>query len=141
MTTTLAAVFDRYDLEALADLDLAASIPLVDFARQGDVLVVPERLDRRATARMTPDTAVPPEGIAVVRGEFGGHTHLLVAEGRVLYDARDPRTGSVVAAFEVADGATAYLLHPEHGGIGFVPGSYTVRRQREWDTTIRFVAD
>ncbi|MCO6011304.1 hypothetical protein NE236_40780 [Actinoallomurus purpureus] len=38
--------------------------------------------------------------------------------------------------------APVYLLHPEHGATGCVPGTYVVRRQREQEgRRSRLVAD
>lgn len=104
--------------------------------RQGDVIVIP-----------TPDAEVPASakqvpgvGVAVVRGENGGNTHLLLAAGPVRYAEIDEGTLDI-GVFTVADEATAYLAHPEHGYAGIAPGTYTVRRQREQADEIRMVAD
>ncbi|MDL2079079.1 hypothetical protein QNN03_21825 [Streptomyces sp. GXMU-J15] len=39
-------------------------------------------------------------------------------------------------AMAVHEGATAYILHPEHGAMGHAPGTYLVRRQAELDDRI-----
>lgn len=104
--------------------------------RQGDVLVMP---DCKAQAT----TVVPANGTPVVRGENGGNTHAIYADGPGVLcdthpaDARDLR----VATLLVPEGAVAYLGHPEHAFTGIGPGSYTIRRQREMAETLRVVAD
>ncbi|MFD0857027.1 hypothetical protein ACFQ07_32670, partial [Actinomadura adrarensis] len=77
-----------------------------------------------------PTTPVPVVGVAVVRGEAGGHTHLLLASGDVRYDAREA-DGITLGTLQVGDGATAWLDHPEHGNTGIAPGLYELRRKRE----------
>ena len=83
---------------------------------------------------------VPPEGIPVVRGEAGGNTHLLVAEGPVSW-APNTTDRAIQGSLVVEEGGVAYLTHPEHGCQGIGPGHYTVRRQREQAEEIRIVAD
>lgn len=39
-------------------------------------------------------------------------------------------------AMAVHEGATAYILDPEHGAMGHAPGTYLVRRQAELDDRI-----
>ncbi len=134
MDTTLADLLARSGRTVLDHLDRQAAIPVVDFARQGDVIVIPDRVlpvHGRAT------TPVPAEGVAVVEG---GNTHLLMAEGAVRYDAL-PAPSLRLGTLTVPVGATAYLLHPEHGAVGLRPGSYTVSRQREQYEVARLVED
>jgi hypothetical protein len=70
-----------------------------------------------------------------VRGEFGGHTHTLLAEGAVAFDAATGEEGLDIGVLTVAAGATAFLAHPEHAYSGIGPGTYVLRRQRELDTS------
>lgn len=100
---------------------------------QGDIVIVPTRASAKA------GVPVPAEGVAVVRGENGGHTHLLIGEG-VTWAPASVR-GQTLGVMTVPEGGTAYLLHPEHGGNAMGPGAYTVRRQREQADAIRLVAD
>lgn len=136
--TTLAELCDHAGVDVLDHLDRQVTIPVVaGLQAQGDVIVIPRRKGKGATI------AVPPAGIAVVRGESGGNTHLLVADGPCTWrattstDARNLSLGMVT----VPEGSTAFLLHPEHGGTGLAPGSYEIRRQREQADEIRVVAD
>lgn len=135
----------RADETALASpLDPALDIRIVDFARQGDVLVVPERL---LPLSEEPMRSIPAEGVALVRGEYGGHTHQLVADGEVQFVESAPSVdvdeadALDVGVIRVGEGSVGYLIHPEHGAIGLAPGGYTVRRQREWSEVARFVND
>jgi hypothetical protein len=141
---TLEDVIDSHAPGLLTTLDTSVTIVVSDFVRQGDVIVIPERM---ATPAVEAVAAVPREGVALVRSEFGGHTHLLVAEGDVRYTAVPPTWPQTedeiieVGALAVGEGATAFLIHPEHGAVGLRPGRYAVRRQREWDEVVRVVLD
>lgn len=138
MIETLADLCDAAGVEVLDHLDLQVTIPvLTGLQAQGDVAVIPRRKGKGVTI------TVPPEGIPVVRGEAGGNTHLLVADGPCVWrattstDLRNLTLGMVT----VPEGSTAFLLHPEHGGMGMAPGTYEIRRQREQADEIRVVAD
>lgn len=139
--TTLSALIDRHGVDVLDHLDRNALVPVVSGLQcQGDVAVVPSAMLGRPVAEAT--TAVPATGVAVVRGESGGNTHLLLAEGDVRYN-EFVQTSSDLALgiLTVADGATAYLAHPEHAYAGIGPGTYEIRRQREQADEIRLVMD
>jgi hypothetical protein len=136
-TLTLTQAITRYGVDVLDHLDRDAAVPILAGVQfQGDVAVVP------IDPVMTCLTAVPAEGIAVVRGESGGNTHLLLADGPVRFDQQDSSTTSLVlGVLEVPEGSTAYLAHPEHAYTGIAPGTYELRRQREQADELRLVAD
>lgn len=137
---TLAEVIDRHGVDVLDHLDRQLEVPvLAGLQAQGDVIVVPEGI---AFVNAPATTPVPAAGVAVVQGENGGNTHLLLAEGTVFY-APIPRTdtGLDLGVLTVPDGSRAFLAHPEHGYAGIAPGSYVVRRQREQADEIRLVQD
>lgn len=128
-------VLGANDVEIPAHLVADAEVPvLAGLQVQGDVAIIPTRPGKTAAK------PVPAQGVPVIRGEAGGNTHLLVADGPVLWN---PATagGSTLGLVVVPDGSTAYLLHPEHGANGLAPGSYVLRRQREQADEIRMVAD
>lgn len=131
---TYSDILTRHDVEIPAHLEQQAEVPVLSGAqRQGDLIVLPARPGADAGELVTA------AGVAVVRGEAGGNTHLLVADGPVYWR---PVVGSTtLGTVTVDDGATAYLLHPEHGAQGLAPGSYTIRRQREQADEIRTVSD
>lgn len=132
--TTLAERFGTARLDHLEDLDVQV---LTGLQRQGDVMIAPMR-DGQTTGL----EQVKPEGLIVVRGENGGNTHLLLAEGDVQFAPRDDRaTPNLLGILKVLKGAVAWLTHPEHGYMGIGEGTYTVRRQREQADAIRLVAD
>lgn len=135
-SATLANLIDTHGVEILDHLDRDMSIPiLTGLQRQGDVIVIPD-MSAGAT------TPVLATGTPVVRGENGGNTHAIVGEGDVRVDTFTPSPRSlIVAKLSVAEGATAYLAHPEHGYMGIGAGNYTISRQREQADEIRVVAD
>lgn len=134
---TLNEAITRYDVDVLDHLDRAATIPVVSHAgRQGDVIVLARK------GRKTATTPVPVAGVPVVRGENGGNTHLLLAEGPVMFDGRTPTPGDLnLGTLTVPAGSTAFLAHPEHGYLGVAPGCYVIRRQREQADELRMVQD
>lgn len=139
----LAELIDRHGVDVLEHLDRQMSVPvLAGLQAQGDVIVVPARMVKG----LKPATkAVPAAGIPVVRGESGGNTHLLLAEGTVRFDLdTQTDTGTVnltLGTLTVEEGSTAFLAHPEHAYTGVAPGTYEIRRQREQADEIRMVAD
>ncbi len=137
---TTAEAIGHYGVDVHDHLCREATIPVsAGLTRQGDVLVVPARMAGHLTAAAKP---VPAAGHPVVRGEAGGNTHLLLASGDVRFDAVErSETDLPLGTLTVADGATAYLAHPEHGYAGIAPGTYEIRRQREQADVIRLVTD
>jgi hypothetical protein len=132
----LADLLDRTDLDVLDHLERQTAIPVIDgLQAQGDLLVNP--LDLLTT--VNPEhwarwCEVPAEGVELVRGVAGNNPHTLVADPgtcRWTPDVRDP-INLGIALFE--NTATAYLVHPEHGGSGVAPGRWLVRRQQERGT-------
>lgn len=135
--TTYDDVLSAHGVTIPAHLEAQAAIPvLTGLQVQGDVAIIPARASAKKGTR------VPPAGIAVVRGESGGNTHLLVAEGAVSWApvVGNPTTLDL-GVVTVPEGATAFLLHPEHGANAMGPGNYTLRRQREQRELIERVAD
>lgn len=135
--TTYDAVLSAHGVTIPAHLEAQAAIPVLTALQvQGDVAIIPTR----ASAKK--GNPVPPAGIAVVRGESGGNTHLLVAEGPVAWAPVVGNPGLLdLGVVTVPEGATAFLLHPEHGANAMGAGSYTIRRQREQADELRVVAD
>lgn len=134
---TLTQAITRYGVDVLEHLDREAAVPvLAGIQFQGDVAVIPVDPVIACT------TEVPAAGIAVVRGESGGNTHLLLADGPVRFDQQEAsETDLVLGVLEVPEGSTAYLAHPEHAYTGIAPGTYELRRQREQADELRLVAD
>ncbi|MGW5635807.1 hypothetical protein [Streptomyces sp. NPDC003832] len=131
---TLAHVTALAGVDVLDHLDLQATIPVsAGLQRQGDIGLIPVAL-----VGLEPPTdaePVPAAGIPLVSAEGGGNTHLLVADGPVTW-APTGSDGPDVGCFTVHEGATAYVLHPEHGAMGHAPGTYLVRRQVELDDRV-----
>ena len=108
-------------------------IPVLTGAqRQGDVLIIPAE----------PRDGVPiGKGVEVVRSEAGSNTHCLHGDGRWL-ESPDASTALVQGWLQVPEGGEAYLIHSEeHNALGIGPGSYEIRRQREYAGEWRRVAD
>jgi len=136
-TAVLSDLIHAHGVDVLDHLDRDMTIPvLTGLQRQGDVIVIPD-------AKAVATTRVPAPGAPVVRGENGGNTHAILAEGPgVLVDVRTPSPGNLrVATLTVATGSVAWLAHPEHGYMGIGPGSYTINRQREQSDVQRLVQD
>lgn len=122
-------------VDVLAHLDRKLEIPLLSGLQfQGDVAIVPTG-SRRAT------TPVPARGVAVVRGENGGNTHAIQADGRVSCDVREASATDLLLAVLTVESGEAVLCHPEHGFNRIGPGDYELRRQREQADELRLVAD
>lgn len=142
--TTYGIILDRSKISCPDDTIADVEVPvLTGPQRQGDVGIWPTAaLSSAQLSRMTP---VPPDGIAVVRGEStGGNAHILHADGDVLWQRADSRSGDILAlgTVYVPDGATAWLIHTdEHGANGIGPGAYRLTGKREMADLIRRVAD
>lgn len=132
-------LIQTHSIDVHDHLDREMSIPiLTGMQRQGDVLVIPAAM----AAGLEASTPVPATGVPVVKGENGGNTHALVADGPVFCDVRTASVQNLtLATVTVPEGSTAYLAHPEHGYSGIGPGSYVLRRQREQGDVQRMVAD
>lgn len=132
----LATLTDRHGIDVHEHLDRDLTIPvLTGLQRQGDVLVLPDE-------KVTATKPVGKAGVPVVRGENGGNTHAIVAEGPVFCDLRTADAQNLtLALLTVPTGSIAWLAHPEHGFMGIGPGSYTLRRQREQADELRMVQD
>jgi len=137
----LADLIDRHGVDVLDHLDRETTIPVLDgLQRQGDVIVVPGK--SAGLGQIVATTPVLAGGTPVVRGENGGNTHAIVADGPVYCDVISPRATELrVAVLTVPDESTAWLAHPEHGYVGIAPGTYEIRRQREQADELRLVAD
>lgn len=139
--TSTQSLIDRFQVQIDPHLDREVTVPVsAGLQRQGDVIVIPAK----GTVKFKLINKVPATGVAVVRGESGGNTHLLLADGDVFYVASTSATTAenlTLGTLVVADGATAYLAHPEHGYAGIAPGTYRVGRQREQAEVARVVAD
>lgn len=113
-------------------------IPIVcDTQRQGDVLVL-----KVTTAHA--GNPIGKAGITVVRAETNrSNTHTLHGDGLWEPNARADRDGELVQGWlTVAPAQEAFLIHTEeHSALGIGPGTYEIRRQREFAGEWRRVAD
>jgi len=117
-------------------LDHDADIPRVHrAAAQGDVLV----LRVTTTAATTP----MPHTVMVVASEASSNTHTLHPAGPAFWDAHAGRANGdvLLGILTVPAGSTALLSHQEHGGLEIEPGTYEIRRQREYAGEWRMAAD
>lgn len=121
----------RFNIQVDDHLARDLDIPVVTgLQRQGDVIVIP-------TDNAGGGAPIPAEGVAVVRGENGGNTHLLLGDGTF----QATGTGLSLGFLTVPDGGVAVLAHPEHGFNRIGGGVYEIRRQREQADEIRMVQD
>lgn len=133
---TLDDAIRRCGVDVLDYLDRESVVPvLTSPQRQGDLIILPARAGADLGDR------VPADGVPVIRGEAGGNTHLLLADGAVCW--RDTRGSDPLelGTVTVPEGASAFVAHPEHGYLGVGPGTYRIRRQREQADQIRMVQD
>ena len=134
---TLTDLIEATGLEVHEHLDRELTIPILNSLQvQGDVIVIPRRAGKGKNT-----IAVPRSGVPVVRGEAGGNTHMLLADGNVTWRTLTETRGLTLGVVTVERDAVAFLLHPEHGGMGLAPGCYEIRRQREQAEEIRIVSD
>lgn len=139
---TLDTLVKTHGIDVLDHLDKDMLVPIIsDQAQvQGDVIFLPIRAGHESTV----GDAVPSNGYPLVRGESGGNTHMLVAEGPVCFKPGanlDDETNLVLGVITVPQGAVAYSAHPEHGFLGLGPNTWMAKRQREQADEIRRVAD
>lgn len=142
MNLTLGQILDRAGIGTLGVLDAQIDVPILASVvqRQGDVIVLPRPNKPAAT------TPIPAAGVVVVRAETSAaNTHTLHSwTGPCFFDASPGGgdTGLVLGTLTVPDAASAYLVHTdEHGANGIGPGTYELRRQREFAGEWRRVAD
>ena len=128
-------------LDNIENLDL--EVPILSASqRQGDVLLL--KVTRDHTKGATP---IGMAGVVVVRAETNSantHTlHTLTGECLWLPNARANRDDELVQGWiTVPEAAEAVLTHTEeHNVLGIGPGTYEVRRQREWQGAWARVAD
>lgn len=96
--------------------------------RQGDVLVMKGGKKTKAH-KPTND----PRGAVLAEGEATGHHHRIKMAGVTLLQAE----GVSDRVLTVAKDVVALLEHEEHATIPIGGGTYTVRRQKEYDYTQR----
>lgn len=111
--------------------------------RQGDILLVP--------VKKLPDdlTEVPRQKgrIVLAEGETTGHLHAIDAPEATFLaadlDSPEDRYLVIKEAERITAEAAVELTHPEHATITLEPGTYEVRRQREYTEAggISLVAD
>jgi hypothetical protein len=136
----LRTVLDRAGVGALGVLDSEIDVPVLTGAqRQGDLIVLNRPQRTPAT------TPLPASGVQVVRAEASSNTHSLHSwDGTCFFDSDPSRreTELTLGTLTVPEGASAYLVHTEeHGANGIGPGTYELRRQREFAGEWRRVAD
>lgn len=139
MTATFRDVLTRHNITIPDETIAEITVPVLSGPqRQGDIGIFPR--EPLTVAERSQAVTVPPEGIAVVRGEATGNTHMLSADGVVLWLEKD--AGLLVGIVEVPEGSTGYLIHTdEHGANGVAPGCYRIHGKREQADEIRRVAD
>lgn len=117
-------------------LDHTADVPQVSrAAAQGDVMIL------RVTTK--PATTSMPHTVVAVASEASSNTHTLHPSGDCFWDPHTT-TGPgdvLLGKLTVPDGSTALLSHQEHGGLEILPGTYEIRRQREYAGEWSFVRD
>lgn len=132
---TNSSVLSRYGVSDLAIEFPELEVPVISASqRQGDVLVL----------KITTEHGGKPlgKGVTVVRSEASsGNTHTLHGDGTWEPNPRADRD-LVQGCLTVPEGGEAFLIHSEeHSAIGIGPGTYEIRRQRDYQGEWAFVAD
>lgn len=98
----------------------------VGLIRQGDVMLIP--LTRAPDEEGRQQVARRGGRLVLLEGEATGHAHAIADERAELVTVGEARE-----LFLLVHGvAPVELLHEEHSTLLVPPGSYGVRRQREW---------
>ncbi len=143
MSITFIEAADRVGVALPAGLIADAEVPVISGLpqRQGDVLIAPRA--KLGKAEKADQVVVSCAGVQVVRGENGGNTHWLHADGPVTYAPAVQRAGdTTLGILDVPTGATAYLIHTdEHGTNAVGEGTYVLRGKVEQAEELRRVAD
>lgn len=113
-------------------LEADAGVPVLSAPQaQGDLLIVPAEEPADVSWSVLPDA-----GEQVVHGEATGNTHWLhrgFESPRVRWARDNTEDALVVGYVQVPEGETALLVHTdEHGANGIGPGTYAIRRKREF---------
>ncbi len=134
--STNATILERhgYRLDQIEFPDLVIPV-LSESQRQGDVLVL--KIDDGQPGMPLG------RGVEVVRSEVGANTHTLHGEGTWRPNPAASDTSVLTQGWlNVPEGGEAWLIHSEeHSAIGIGPGTYEIRRQREYAGEWRQVAD
>jgi hypothetical protein len=135
---TNTSILSRYGVNDLSIEYPELEVPVIGGSqRQGDVLVL------KVTRKVDESKAVAlGNGVEVVRSEVGsGNTHTLHGDG--VWLANSGAASDLIQGWLLvpADGE-AFLIHTEeHNAIGMAPGTYEIRRQREFAGEWHRVAD
>lgn len=134
---TLTEILARADVIPVDDTLAQLEVPvLTGPQRQGDVGIWPvQHLGVTAPEGGKP---IPREGVAIVRGEATGNTHLLHGDGTWLAVGE----GIILGYLTVPDGGEAWLIHTdEHGANAIGPGCYRLTGKQEQADIVRRVVD
>lgn len=149
MTVTTRQVLNRAGISIPDELVADLTVPVVvgKPQRQGDVSIVPAEMEKvpykMSKAELDALEVVPAEGVAVVRGEATGNTHLLQSEPGLPAAKFSRRSaGLILGVCVVPEGGVAHLIHTdEHGVNSFGPGTWVFRGKREKTEVDRRVQD
>ena len=134
---TYQEVAERTDTQIPEHLEAQATVPDgSEGARQGDVIVIPEKHEQLKGKAHT----IAGKGYKVVAGEADRNSHILNGEG-MFYPGSYRDSIRDYGVLVVPEGGEAVLTHThEHGSIRFTEGSYRVMGQLDESTEQR-VAD
>lgn len=136
---TNSSILERHgiSLDSIEHLDLEVPI-LTGPQRQGDVFLLPIKVYKDSAP-------IDTEGVIVVRAETNSaNTHTLhVLEGTASWLPNNRANTDLVQGWlTVNPDSAATLIHTEeHNVLGIGPGTYEIRRQREYAGEWRRVAD
>lgn len=136
--STYGKLLEQHSISIPEHLQADAEVPVLTGAQaQGDVGIFPI-----AETTLKTFADIPAGGLAVVRGEAGGHTHWLDGEGNVQFAFAESSSGTLLGELVVGMESTAWLTHEdEHGSNAMGPGVYMLCGKQELAEQIRRVAD
>ncbi len=140
---TNTTILEKHGVDTASIEHLDLEVPIISATqRQGDVFLLKVTRDHTEGAKR-----IGPAGVTVVRAETNSantHTlHTLTGECLWLPNARASREDELIQGWlTVTEDAEATLIHTEeHNVLGIGPGTYEVRRQREYAGEWQRVAD
>lgn len=93
--------------------------------RQGDILIL--KVNNFDESKISTQVERENGAVVLAYGEVTNHCHQIISESATLFNINGSGNDRLLKVI-----APVNLVHEEHGTIPLEPGSYLVRRQREF---------